>query len=146
MNHTQNLHLPQFAASDRIMHDDFNDAFSKIDAGVAANTAALALKGNCRIEVQTYTGTGTYGENNPTRITFPRRPVMAFVCGSYAFLAIYSANHYPLAWWSDPGGVSDIDYSWDGNTVSIVQSAGANFQFNESGAPYTVIGFYAAEN
>ena len=34
MNQTTNLHLPQFAETDRIHHDDFNDAFSKIDAAV----------------------------------------------------------------------------------------------------------------
>ena len=36
MNHTQNLNLPQFAETDRIHHDDFNEAFDKIDAAVPA--------------------------------------------------------------------------------------------------------------
>ena len=47
MNQTANLHLPQFAASDRIHHDDFNDAFAKIDTAVTN-----------RIKVGSYTGNG----------------------------------------------------------------------------------------
>ena len=34
MDYTQNLNLPQFAETDRIHHDDFNDAFQAIDAGM----------------------------------------------------------------------------------------------------------------
>ncbi len=34
MNYTQNLHLPQWEGSDRIHHDDFNEAFRKIDKAI----------------------------------------------------------------------------------------------------------------
>ena len=36
MDYTQNLNLPQFAETDRIHHDDFNEAMAKIDTAVAA--------------------------------------------------------------------------------------------------------------
>ena len=52
MDYTQNLNLPQFEASDRIHHDDFNDAMEKIDAAVAA-------AGNCHIYTGSYEGDGT---------------------------------------------------------------------------------------
>ena len=39
MDYTQNLHLPQWEADDRILRTDFNDAMSKIDAGIAANAS-----------------------------------------------------------------------------------------------------------
>lgn len=42
MNHTTNLHLPQWEADDRIMMADFNAAFQAIDAGVAANANVYA--------------------------------------------------------------------------------------------------------
>ena len=35
MNHTTNLHLPQWEADDRIHHDDFNDAMAAIDAAIS---------------------------------------------------------------------------------------------------------------
>ena len=41
MDYTQNLHLPQFEETDRILHGDFNDAMSKIDAACA--TAPVPL-------------------------------------------------------------------------------------------------------
>ena len=44
MNYTNNYHLPQWAETDRIMMEDFNQAFSDIDEGIktisdAADTA-----------------------------------------------------------------------------------------------------------
>ena len=49
MNHTQNLHLPQWEADDRIMRTDFNNAFAAIDAALAATPHVAA---------GTYTGNG----------------------------------------------------------------------------------------
>lgn len=54
MNHTPNLQLPQWEASDRIHHEDFNDAFAAIDEAVAANTAAIT-----RIATGSYVGDDT---------------------------------------------------------------------------------------
>lgn len=41
MDYTQNLHLPQWEESDRIMMDDFNDAMAKIDTAVTAKCSML---------------------------------------------------------------------------------------------------------
>ena len=43
MNQTQNLHLPQWEADDRIMRTDFNDAMASIDAAVAAKADTADL-------------------------------------------------------------------------------------------------------
>ena len=40
MNYTTNYHLPQWVESDRIMMEDFNEAMSGIDGGIAAAKAA----------------------------------------------------------------------------------------------------------
>ena len=96
MTTTQNLHLPQWEADDRIMRTDFNDAMSKLDAGVkalqtavngkttpaevsAAISAATAGFGNCRIWTTTYTGNGQYGASHPTVINFPARPLLVYI-------------------------------------------------------------------
>ena len=39
MNYTTNYHLPQWVESDRILMEDFNDAMSGIDGGIAAAKA-----------------------------------------------------------------------------------------------------------
>ena len=40
MNYTTNYHLPQWVETDRIQMEDFNDAMSGIDGGIAAAKAA----------------------------------------------------------------------------------------------------------
>lgn len=67
MNHTTNLHLPQWEETDRIMMDDFNDAMSKIDAAVA------------QIEFGTYTGNGTY----PRTISLGGKPKAVILFSSF---------------------------------------------------------------
>lgn len=44
MNHTTNLHLPQWEETDRIQMDDFNDAFDKIDTAVGNAARLVKLK------------------------------------------------------------------------------------------------------
>lgn len=42
MTTTQNLHLPQWEADDRIMMDDFNDAMSKLDTAIAGGLQIIS--------------------------------------------------------------------------------------------------------
>ena len=67
MKQTSHFQLNQYEASDRILHGDFNSDNQKIDA-------ALAAAGNCRAAAGSYTGTGTYGQNNPCSLTFDFQP------------------------------------------------------------------------
>lgn len=77
MNQTQNLHLPQWEASDRIHHDDFNAAMAKIDTAVAA-----AVESKPKIVIGTYTGeaqnlnSGNYRAQN---ITLGFRPKILMI-------------------------------------------------------------------
>lgn len=63
MDYTQNLNLPQWEETDRIMRTDFNDAMSKIDAAVP------------QIEFGTYTGNDTY----PRTIELGYQPQCVFL-------------------------------------------------------------------
>ena len=76
MNYTQNLHLPQWEASDRIHHDDFNDAMAKIDEAVktVSDTAAAIQAVVPKIATGSYRGTGTHGSASPTSLTFDFPP------------------------------------------------------------------------
>ena len=92
MNQTPNYHLPVWAKTDRIQMTDFNDMTAKLDAALNEHRLAITTKaeqrdltaltskvskcGNCRIFVDTYTGTGEYGQEHPNRYTFPARPVV----------------------------------------------------------------------
>ena len=57
MDYTQNLHLPQWEADDRIMRTDFNDAMEKIDAAIGEAMALAA--GGCKVIAGSYTANGS---------------------------------------------------------------------------------------
>ena len=62
MTDTQHYQLNQWAADDQVLRTDFNADNAKIDAALGA------VKGcNCRLYVETYTGTG---ENGPVVHTY----------------------------------------------------------------------------
>ena len=80
-NQTPNYKLSQWEKSDRIQMEDFNADNAKIDAAIkaeadaraagdAALNTALSKKGNLRVEIYSYVGTGTCGKDNPTFIPF----------------------------------------------------------------------------
>ena len=52
MNQTQNLHLPQWEKTDRILHDDFNAAFAAIDTGIKAVNDAVTTLGTTKATPQ----------------------------------------------------------------------------------------------
>ena len=71
MDYTQNLHLPQWEETDRIHHDDFNDAFQTLDAAVP------------RIAVGTYTGDGV-NDGKTITLDFPIKAVFIWMNDSTA--------------------------------------------------------------
>lgn len=86
MEQTANYGLRQWAKTDRIQMEDFNSDNAKIDAAlkahadaIAAAQTALTLRGNCKIKFGTYSGSGTYGSANPTRLTFDGKPLLVIV-------------------------------------------------------------------
>ena len=138
MTETQNLHLPQWEDTDRIMRTDFNDAMAKIDTAVAA-------AGNCRVAHGSYVGTGTYGIDNPNSLTFPFRPLILlmgsssqdkiWVCPTTTFNGSTNSNvHYHLTW-------LDNGISWYVNGTG----SGANHQLNVADTTYTYTAFGIAE-
>ena len=99
MENTSNYGLKRWDPEDRILVEEFNDNWDKIDTalksnadGVAALQTALASCGNCQIGISTYTGTGTRGEEYPTVITFPKMPTVFFVRGRGTFLLRRAAH------------------------------------------------------
>ena len=79
MEHTTNYHLPQWEAEDFIKRDDFNDAFSAIDAALAEHGAALAEK---PYAIGSYTGNGQYGSSHPNTLSFSFTPKFVAVFGA----------------------------------------------------------------
>ena len=149
MKQTQNYHLNQWDKTDRIQMEDFNSDNEKTDAALktlagqlAANreetNAALATKGNCRIEVRTYVGTGTYGSNKPNSMTFAEKPLLMILMGNTLHVVFHGNTNGTII-----VDNSSIYLSWSGNTISWYSSS-AGSQLNSSGSTYTMFAFYAA--
>ena len=144
MTYTTNYQLPQWVKSDRIMMDDFNDANTKIDAALkshddsfAALEAALALKGNCTIQLSTYTGTGSHGETAPNSLTFAAVPSLVLLLSDEGRTMLFFGGISRAC--NDHGACT---VSWAGTTVSWFARGNSNEQFNVYDAVYRVFALY----
>ena len=140
MTTTQNLHLPQWEADDRIMRTDFNDAMSKIDAALGEMAQALSEGSNCKIVFGTYVGTGTRGsygnEATCNKLTFDSKPLVVHVgCHNYQFTAIYASPDGFLQRWSSSDSARE-NVTWSGNSIIWYSSSSASDQLNTSGTTY----------
>ena len=86
MEYTTNYQLPVWAETDRILRTDFNEAYQKLDAALktnadttAANTSAIASKGNCMVISGSYTGTGGVGSAAPNSLSFDKKPLAILI-------------------------------------------------------------------
>ncbi len=138
-NQTPTIGLPQWAGSDAFRMAEFNQAFSAIDAAIAGR--ALVATGQ-------YTGTGTYGRDNPTWLSFGFRPLLVAVTLNGTSFAFAAANiiltgqttSYGLMSSSQPGFNSAYyphwTIQWGDHTVSWYDDNNAEKQLNVSGARY----------
>ncbi len=156
MNYTTNYRLPQWVETDRILMDDFNDSYAKLDAALdglrgdvdandAAQTAALAAKGNCQIAYQTYVGTGTYGQSGANQLTFAAPPLVLLVSsGDNDFRAMMAVRGAPAANTSINAN-NNVTLVWSGNTVQWHHYGDPWSQMNSLNKTYYAAALLAAE-
>lgn len=111
-NHTQNYGLNQWQLSDNVVMADFNADNRKIDAALAATP---------RVQAGSYVGTGTFGKDAPTCLTFDFAPKMVYLRES-SLLLTGVGKHFL---WIPGAGSDSLDssgtrrnYSLDGKTLS----------------------------
>lgn len=149
MNHTENYQLSQWERSDRVLMEDFNVDNAKIDAVLGEHTAQIANLGNCRIEMFTYTGTGTYGKDHPVSITFSTRPKAFIAVGADGVIFCRGGDTYGTGLihaspWSGTGAGLSATLQWSGNTVRYYGSY-VETQLNREGTTTWIIAFYAQD-
>ena len=172
-NYTENYHLNQWEPEDQVLRTDFNTdnlaidaaikavdekadglAKSKADAAaladlsgtVAAHAAALAKCGNCKIWTTTYTGTGTHGKDGPTKLPFPKKPLMALVTGTSG-KASWLLPRDGSFWAAETDTINVL--TWSGSTASSYTTYTGNFaedyQMNSARITYYVVALLAAD-
>lgn len=150
MNKTPNFALNQWESTDRILMADFNADNAKIDAALAAQAAAVAKCGNCRIETFSYTGKGTYGDSAPTYFQFSKKPLLFFVRGPQSLLVGSNLCSTATAFVYDSvlhgaAAITDLPLTWSGTKAALVSSAQAAVQMNTSGQTYWVFALAAED-
>ena len=146
MDYTQNLNLPQWEASDRIMRTDFNDAFEALDTAAAA-------AGNCRIVTGSYVGAGECGAEHPNTLEFDFHPMLVVVTGEaggdYRIVAGVGCSGA----WAHLGGNSNygrLALTWGERSLSWYCTSNSSYspvagQLNTAGAAYRYLAFGIAE-
>ena len=146
---TPNYRLSRWAGTDRILVEEFNDNWDKIDTALKSNAdkaaalqTALASCGNCKIVYGTYTGNGKSGSANPNKLTFDGKPVLVIVQAqsnttNYDFhLRLVRGCGWAVG---DRGNYSYTNsVAWGENFVSWTNDD-AETQFNLQGSVYSYI-------
>ena len=159
---TEHYELNQWLATDQVLRTDFNADNAKIDAAladkaeasaletlsatVASHAAALTKLGNCQMQIFSYTGTGTYGQNNPTTISFPKRPAFFLATGSQGLVVGFgSADDQATVVTTNQWGTGcqALNFVWNGSQARFWWQE-PNGQLNASGKTYWVLALYDA--
>ena len=130
MNYTQNYQLPQWVETDRILMEDFNDAFDTIES-------AMSGFGNCQVYTTSYVGTNRFGSSDRNTLTFPGRPLLVFIWGEDSggiMLAGYLTG-FALAY-SNHQVLENVD--WTETTLTWHNSDSSFDQLNVAGWTYHV--------
>ena len=138
MNYTQHYQLPQWVETDRILMNDFNDAFSAIETALTAS--------NCRLFTGTYVGTGTQGAAGRNSVTFPFPPLLAWVVDRDTGYFLLFSQGLPVSnsYMSEHTRVAML---WEGNTAEWFCSGEyvSTQQMNERNRTYYVYAVGAAD-
>lgn len=122
-----------------------NDVFQQIKT-LIDNTQS-SIESRAKIQTGSYVGTGTYGKDNPTILTFPFKPKLLAIqndeetnlsfnrLGSATDVIVRGVTRFPDKTREPGSGYIE----WGENTISIYSGMSASYQKNESGVTYYYI-------
>lgn len=132
---TPNYKLSRWAGTDRVLVEEFNDNWDKIDAELKERS--------CRFYTTTYVGTG----ENPFTLTFPHKPMVYFIfqhSNSTFAIGIQGAprsmGHYLTS-------TDTVHTTWEGNSVTLDTHGGSVVAAgNAKGSTYTLVALLDAND
>lgn len=152
MKQTPQYQLCQWEKMDRILMEDFNRDDAKLDAALAEvsasaaasaatlaqHTAAIAKLGNCQFYTTSYAGSNTFGNNHPTQLQFPKRPMLVFIFGGRRWFMGHPDSG--IAYSQEGGGnAAACTISRSGNQISWYINADPHQQMNGYNTSYKVL-------
>lgn len=117
------------------------------DLGHALEMLTPLVLNGAQMYTDSYIGTGTYGQSNPTEITFPFLPDFWWIIcqknSSGVTTILDEGGPYP--WntetiWNEEGVSGNSTVTYNSTTIQIVSQASAAAQRNNSGSTYYFVG------
>lgn len=134
MNQTPNYALPSWEATDRILMEDFNDAFETIDTQMKAR--------NCQFYMISYTGTGSGART----FTFPHKPMLVIIMGGGTETWMCGIQGVPYMFLNYLTNGFSSEAAWSGNTLTWQHNpGGAIYSANGEGRVYTLLALLDAD-
>mgnify|MGYP005925061029 CR=1 FL=1 len=118
---TPNYRLSRWAGTDRILVEEFNDNWDKIDTALGTR--------NCRFYTASYTGDG---EATKTW-TFPAKPIMVLIIGKSISAFI---QDFPIGITQFGSGSTKITATWHENSVTWSASSNSGIDAANSHDSY----------
>ena len=150
MQKTERLQLNLIEGSDSVDWGPLNENAQLLEAEttamreqLSALSADLGAGGkNCRIAVGSYVGTGTYGPDKPSRLTFDFCPAFVLIRTNVAFYSsvFMRGSAEGSICWNQSNSVNLI---WGDDSVSWYNDTAAEYQNNATGYTfyYVAIGY-----
>ncbi len=151
-NVTGNYGLNQWVATDPVSRQDFNADNLAVDTALAALSTAVDTR--ARIVAGTYTGTGEYGSDSPSSLTFDFVPKLLLIVdgkGSYTYMTLIIPGTYSYGMSTTGSSASTVvnvlntasthrmRTSLSGKTVSWYSAVSAAAQLNIADAVYRYV-------
>lgn len=111
-------------------------------AAIPANTTIEylgCLGDKARVQVVSYVGTGTYGENNPNSLTFDFVPKAVFLFSADTYNKCFVAYGDTTGFVFDSDATTVLHVSWNGKNISWFNTDNDLRQHNVSGYKYRAI-------
>ena len=156
MEKTANYKLNQWELTDRVKMEDFNADNQRVEAALtsqsamlAEHAAQLAKRGNCRIVWGSYTGSGTFGADNPNTLSFEAKPLLLAIMPStnsgssaHGFLAVRGSTFT----YTHPEYFNSINQvTWTNRGAAWYCAANADYQFNSGGMVFYYVALLTPE-
>lgn len=132
-NHTEHYHLNQWSLDDPVQMEDFNADNRKVEQALT-----WLMNNRVRLITGSYTGTGEYGAEHPTTLTFDFTPKLIFMFGNS------QASNFTLAdpsirTYLDPAAGNSVPllyFTWTQDSVSWYNTNSSDNQYNAAGTTY----------
>ena len=153
-NYTSNYGLCQWEATDQVLRTEFNEDNAKVDAVLKTveetvdlhsqlletHTSELEKRGNCRIQLTSYTGNGKDGSEFKNSITFAEKPLLILILsgnGGYGFFPADASAGLT----SSGSSNASVYVTWTDTKLTWYAANSSSQQMNERNVHYQVIMF-----